>query len=107
MNVLEYVKENYESLPKSTFNDDEVVIVFCMDDDNQGWGNHSYSAYGVDREGLLYLCYSSGCSCNGGCGIDHEPESEKKFQIDPTDFPNFNSPEKIDFPELQNSWSDY
>lgn len=106
MNVLEYVKQNYETLPKSTFNDEEVVLVQSMYDSNEGWGNHSYSGYGVDQEGKMYLCYSSGCSCNGSCDINHE-EDTKKFEIDPAQFPNFNTPEEINFINLAQSFSDY
>lgn len=106
MNVLDYVRENYGQLPKSTFNDEEVVIVFEMSNSNEGWGNHSYSGYGVDRDGRLFYCFSSGCSCNGSCGVDHV-EDTKKLEIDPTEFPNFQSPEKIDFSGLAISFSDY
>jgi hypothetical protein len=106
VNVLEYVKANYESLPKSTFNNDEVVIVHESHNSNEGWGNHSYSGYGVDNEGRLFLCYSSGCSCRGSCGIDHE-EDTKKLEIDETDFPNFHAPENINFNALSQSFSDY
>ena len=107
MNVLEYVKKNYKKLPKSTFNNEELVLVYELYNSNEGWGNHSYSGYGVDAEGKLYLCYSSGCSCHGSCGIDHEPETQKKFEIDPTDFPNFNTPKEINFSSLESSFSDY
>lgn len=106
MDVLNYVRENYDRLPKSTFNWDEVVIVYEMYNSESGYGNHSYSAYGVDREGRLYLCFSSGCSCNGSCGIDHVPDT-KKFEIDPTEFPNFNTPENINFGSLETGFSDY
>lgn len=106
MNVLEYVKLNYDTLPKSTFNDEEVVIVYEMYNSQEGYGHHSYSAYGVDKTGKLFLCYSSGCSCSGGCGMDHE-EDTKKLEIGETEFPNFNTPELINFSALEESFSDY
>lgn len=106
MNVLEYVKANWGTLPKSEFNEESVVIVHAMEASNEGWGNHSYSGYGVDKEGKLFLCWSSGCSCRGSCGMDHEPDT-KKLEIELTDFPNFNTPEKIDFSSLEVGFSDY
>ena len=106
MNVLEYVKANYAELPKSNFNNDEVVLVHSTYDSDEGWGNHSYSGYGVDKEGRLYLCYSSGCSCSGSCDIEHE-EDTKKLEIEETNFTNFNAPENIDFEQLAHSFSDY
>ncbi len=106
MNVLDFVKKEYNHLPKSHFNEKEVIIVYEMNDDNQGWGNHSYSAYGVDQKGAMFYCFSSGCSCHGSRGMSHV-EHIKKFEIEPTEFPNFNSPENIDFDTLARGFSDY
>lgn len=106
MNVIEYVKTNYAELPKSYFNDEEVVVVRTLSSEDYGYGHHSYSAYGVDSVGSMYYCFSSGCSCDGSCGMEHEPDI-KKFEVDPPYFPDFNSPELIDYDSQQVAMSDY
>jgi hypothetical protein len=84
-NIASYVKRNWKKLPKSTFNDDEVVIVREDCNENQGYGNHSYSGIGIDRDGFVVWCYSSGCSCHGSCGVEHKPEY-KALQVKGEDF---------------------
>ena len=106
MSIQEYVAENWESLPKSTFNGDELVIVSEIKNEDWGYGNHSYSGVGVNKEGKLFWTYSSGCSCNGSCGMDHKSdfkvlEVQEGFKL-PTE--NF---EKIDFSWMQVDFSDY
>jgi hypothetical protein len=106
MNVLKYVKKHYKTLPKSSFNSEEVVMVFVMNDSNEGWGRHSFSGYGVGKNGELYYCFSSGCSCSGSCGIEHKKEGSI-LEIEPTEFQFSDAPEKIDFAEMQVSFNDY
>lgn len=66
MKINNYVKKNWETLPKSRFDDLELVMVKQLDYYEGGWGHHSYEGYGIDREGNFRWMFSSGCSCNGG-----------------------------------------
>lgn len=81
LNISEYVRVNWDTMVKSSFNSEELVIIKEIINDEQGYGNHSYEGYGVDKEGNLVWAYSSGCSCNGSCGTEHKKES-KTFLID-------------------------
>ena len=69
MNIVEYVNRNYAKLPKSSFNNEEVVVVLEIRNDDEGYGNHSYEGVGVTGDGKVVYCFSSGCSCRGECGI--------------------------------------
>ena len=110
MNILEYVKENYKNLPKSTFNGDECVIIKEITNENEGWGHHSYEGIGIDVNGNLCWCYSSGCSCNGSCGMDHtqdikffnfDTSKEDVFEINTIDY------NSVNFNNIQVEFSDY
>ena len=72
MSLVQYVFTNYVDLPKSMFNDKELVIVEEYDNDEGGYGHHYYSGIGIDRDGSVFYCYSSGCSCNGSCGAEEQ-----------------------------------
>ena len=74
MKLETYVKRHWDSLPKSTFDGVEVVIV----QGSKGWEDHSYEGWGVNEAGEVVWCYSSGCSCQGNCGVDHLHEREAK-----------------------------
>jgi hypothetical protein len=106
MKIIDYIVSNWNDLPKSQFNKDEVVIFSCTDDSNEGWGHHYYNGYGVDVEGKLVMCYSSGCSCNGSCGADHVTDFKTLTIKDNTLFEDIN-PERINFDELSVNFSDY
>ena len=106
MNIQEYVIQNWGTLPKSTFNGDEVVIIKCIRDDDYGYGHHSYEGYGIDKDGHLIWCYSSGCSCDGSCGGDHQLDA-KTFETSwSEDFTSID-PLKLDFDALQVDFKDY
>lgn len=103
-NISKYVQEHWSDLPKSTFNDEEVVIVREDYNSNEGWGNHSYNGVGIDAEGRVLWCFSSGCSCHGTCGMEHKAEDkvlEADFDLTGID------PATLDFNALQVSYSDY
>lgn len=70
MNIDTYVKKHYDELPKSTFNEKELVVVLELQNDDYGYGSHSYSGVGIDRDGKIFYCFSSGCSCTGECDIE-------------------------------------
>lgn len=74
MKLETYVKRYWSALPKSTFDGVEVVIV----QGNEGLEDHSYEGWGVNEVGEVVWCYSSGCSCEGNCGVDHPHEREAK-----------------------------
>jgi hypothetical protein len=109
VNIVEYVRDNYDALPKSNFNDQELVVVLEIRNDDEGWGNHSYSGVGVDRDGKIWYCFSSGCSCNGSCGIEgpHGHDLElKKFEVDGQAF-DLTDIDADRLQHIQVSFSDY
>lgn len=106
MNIQEHVLKNWDSLPKSTFDDTEVVIVKEIRNDDEGWGHHYYEGYGISKEGHLIWCYSSGCSCNGSCGGDHTLDA-KAFETSwSEDFTSID-PLTLDFAALQVDFQSY
>jgi len=109
-NIVEYVRENYDALPKSNFNKQEVVVVLEIANEDWGYGHHSYSGVAVDREGKIWYGFSSGCSCNGDCGLTeqaHGHDTEfKKFEVDGQAFDLTDiDPERLQ--HIQVSFSDY
>lgn len=81
LNISEYVRFHWDTMVKSSFNSDELVMIKEICNDDQGYGNHAYEGYGVDKEGNLVWAYSSGCSCRGTCGTEHKYQA-KTFLID-------------------------
>lgn len=106
MNVRDYVIENWDNLPHSTFNDETVVIVKEITNSDEGYGHHCYEGYGVDKEGNLKWCYSSGCSCNGSCGADHQ-KTAKSFDVEWPDEFTAMKPEEMEFGPMEVTFSDY
>jgi hypothetical protein len=109
MNITTYVKKNWDKLEKSKFNDQEIVVVLQIQNEDYGYGNHSYSGVGVDRDGKIWYCFSSGCSCTGDCGIT-EPHGHnttlKKFEIDGQAFDLTEVDRKM-LDKIQVEFSDY
>lgn len=66
MKITTYIKNNWETLPKSKFDDLELVMFHCVHESEEGWGHHSYEGFGVDKAGSCHWMFSSGCSCSGG-----------------------------------------
>lgn len=85
MKITTYVKRHYAKLPKSTFDSEECVIVKTVRNDDYGYGHHTYEGIGVDSNGNVLWCFSSGCSCGGSCGTEHKPTT-KVFNIDGESF---------------------
>ena len=111
MNITTYVKKHYDELPKSKFNDQELVVILEMQNENEGWGNHSYSGLGVNRDGQIFYCFSSGCSCTGDCGVS-EPHGHnntlKKFEVDGQAFDLTSiKGSELNFDAIQVEFSDY
>jgi hypothetical protein len=105
MNIIDYVVQNYSSLPKSTFDGEECVIVKEIQNEDYGYGHHNYEGIGVNLNGDILWCYSSGCSCGGSCGMDHK-KTEKAFVVDGIDLSNID-PNVINFDHLQVEFSSY
>lgn len=102
--IQKHIVDNWDTLPKSSFNGEEVVIFDCVTNEDYGWGHHSYMGYGCLKDGTIVSAESSGCSCNGGCGIDSiDYKTNKELDLK---FDNYN-PEVINFNELDVSFSDY
>lgn len=106
MNIVEYVIANYESLPKSTFDEKECVIVREVNNSRQEYGHHSYEGIGIDRTGQILWCYSSGCSCNGTAGVEHSDEKTVKILIAEHDLSGID-PANLDFASLVQDLSSY
>ena len=105
MNIVEYVKQNYETLPKSKFDSDECIIVLELKNENYGYGHHDYEGIGVTSDGSIVWCYSSGCSCDGSCGQDHRKEA-KVLQIESQDLSKLD-PADVLFDNLQVEFESY
>jgi hypothetical protein len=107
MNIIQYVVENYNSLLKSSFDGEECVIVKEIRNSNEGWGHHDYEGIGINSEGKILWCYSSGCSCNGSCGMEHK-NTEKVFELDGFDLSSAEiNPEQLNLNSLQVEFSSY
>jgi hypothetical protein len=105
MDIIKYVVENYNTLPKSSFDDEECVIVKEICNEEYGYGHHNYEGIGVNLEGKIFWCYSSGCSCDGSCGMDHT-NTEKVFEFDSFDLSKID-PLEVDFDSIQVEFSSY
>lgn len=107
MEIIDYVIENYEKLPKSNFSGQECVIVEERENSNYGYGHHSYEGIGITKEGNVVWCYSSGCSCNGSAGMDHRQDKTAKILVvEGVDISQL-KPAEIDFKNLEVSFEDY
>jgi hypothetical protein len=105
MNIIDYVVQNYSALPKSTFDGAECVIVKEIHNDDYGYGHHSYEGVGVNAAGAVVWCYSSGCSCDGSCGVEHK-NTEKSFVVEGIDLSNIDL-DLINLDHLQVEFSSY
>jgi hypothetical protein len=105
MKITTYVKNNWDTLPKSTFNEDELVIVHEIRNSDEGYGHHSYEGVGVDRAGNVCWAYSSGCSCEGTCGVEHKP-STKVFVSEDIDVTKIRW-QDVEFSKLVVEFRDY
>lgn len=105
MNKLQkYIVKNWDSLPKSSFDDTDVVIFDTVEDYDGGWGHHGYEGYGCLQNGDIVVATSSGCSCNGSCdvsGLSFDVNSESSLKFD-----NYN-PLGIDFSGQEVSFTSY
>jgi len=101
MNIVNYIVNNWDNLPKSKFDDVTVVIFKELQNWDGGWGHHTYEGYGVDKDGNVTWCYSSGCSCDGGPSTETKKDlktftvnSGIDLNVDPSTI-NFNSLEVV------------
>jgi hypothetical protein len=105
MDIIEYVVKNYVSLPKSSFDNEECVIVKEIRNEDWGYGHHSYEGIGIDPEGRILWCYSSGCSCDGSCGMEHK-NTEKVFEVEEFDLSKID-PLEVNFDLIQVNFRSY
>lgn len=105
MKINTYIKKNWDKLPKSNFDDLECVIFHCVQDEDYGYGHHNYEGYGADKNGDVFWCYSSGCSCNGSCDTEHKKDL-KLFKVGNLELKDFNY-KNIDFNSLEVSFNSY
>jgi hypothetical protein len=104
MKIETYIKKNYSKLPKSSFNEIEVVIVQIIKDEDEGWGNHSFEAIGINEKGQILWCYSSGCSYTGDCNAEIKKDIKTfyaDFDLSKLDY------KKIDFKDLERHFENY
>lgn len=105
MNIVDYIKNNWSSLPKSKFNDLQVVIFKEVQNSDGGRGHHTYEGYGVDLNGDVVWCYSSGCSCGGS--VDTEVKKDLKvFTVNGGVDINVD-PSTVDWNSLEVEYNDY
>lgn len=102
--IQDYIKANWNTLPKSSFDEVEVVMFDTVTNEDGGYGHHSYEGYGVLQNGDLVCAHSSGCSCDGSCStntVAYYLDKEKSLHFD-----NY-TPEEIDFGSHEVSFSSY
>lgn len=97
--------ENYNKLPKSRFDNEECVIVKEIFYEDHGYGHHSYEGIGINENGSIVWCYSSGCSCDGSCGMDHT-RTEKAFIVEGFNISDL-KPDEIDFESISVGFESY
>lgn len=77
--AIQFAKDNWATLPKSTEDNGEFVIIA---ENDSGSGYEEYKeCLGVRENGTLIWVYLSGCSCRGSCETSSEITS-KTFRID-------------------------
>ena len=105
MNIVNYIVTNWDNLPKSKFDDNHVVIFKEIQNWDGGYGHHSYEGVGVDKDGNVTWCYSSGCSCGGDANTEIKKDLKMFIVNDGIDL-NVD-PSTINFNDLQvafDSW---
>ena len=105
MNIVDYIVKNWDDLPKSKFDDDLIVIFKEIENWDEGYGHHLYEGVGVDKDGNVTWCYSSGCSCNGGPSLDTKKDLKMFVVNDGIDL-NVD-PSTINFNDLQVEFNTY
>ena len=105
MNIVYYIVKNWDTLPKSKFDDDHIVIFKEIENWDGGYGHHSYEGVGVDKDGNVTWCYSSGRSCNGGPSLDTKKDL-KVFVVNGGIDLNVD-PSTINFGSLQVEFNSY
>ena len=83
--IIEYVKQNYDTLPESNFDTEgKCIIIFVNEYFDEAY-EHYFEGLGVTKEGKLKWFFSSGCSCSGGSRS--EDATLKSFEVleDPYD----------------------
>lgn len=104
MKIVEYVVENWDSLPKSKFDELEVVVVKEMSHSEEGWGHHSYEGFGINKEGKCLWLFSSGCSCSGG--PSSSDADMKALEVNNPEIAEL-EPSNIDFAALKVEFTSY
>lgn len=104
-NIVDYIKINWDILPKSKFNELCVVIFKEIKNDDHGYGHHVYEGYGVVESGDVVWCYSSGCSCGGS--VDTSIKKDLKVFSVEGGIEFNNDPKSINWNGLQVEYNDY
>jgi hypothetical protein len=105
MLIQNYVKKNFEKLPKSTFNGEELVTVLILKNEDWGYGHHMFEGVAIDKDGKVFWCYSSGCSCDGSCSTEHKADL-KKFETEGFDLSKIDG-KNLNFVGLRVDFQDY
>lgn len=104
-NMIKKVKKDYDTFPKTTYDEGEFIIIAEVD--HGGSYDEYKECLGVNRLGELLWSYLSGCSCSG----DNEHKkvtdiSAKTFNIEASDtVEEFYSKHKIE--PYQTSYTSY
>lgn len=78
--IITYVKENWDSLPKVKLNQEDFVEIYNIENYDEGWGHHGYEGVLIDDNGQVCIGYSSGCSCYSSTYIK-EKSTIKVFKL--------------------------
>jgi hypothetical protein len=105
MNIVDYIVKNWDTLPKSCFDEDRIVIFKEIQNWDGGYGHHNYEGIGVDKDGNVTWCYSSGCSCDGGPSLETKKDLKVFVVNEGIDLDV--DPSTIDFYSLQVEFNTY
>lgn len=106
--IQDYIKENWKTLPKSSFNKATVVIFKTIRNESGEYNHHSYEGVGIGAWGSVFWCYASGSSFEGSVTVERKDSTVKVFEVDGKDF-NIDEvdPNEVDFKGQEVSFSDY
>lgn len=70
--IIQYVKDNYETLPKTNINNEEIGIeIFNINKDIKYY-EHNYEGVIVNKNGNVYFVFSSGDSYTGSAYVEED-----------------------------------
>ena len=88
-NFISQIRLNWPDLPKSNYDGQEIVVFYTAEDYNGGYGHHSHTAFGINKDGEIVRCHSSGCSCGCSVSVDKVSLLDAAQAMDEVGFQTF------------------